>query len=196
MCILPLQGLQANLSEWSRWKVDLRNHTLRISCTFSKSEKRSSSTLALNKSGEGYKKSMFRTSSDGLLETPLQHHYRSLLLQSKNHSCIRYLVRTLPQCSRSVIGLGASTNSYFRHLLSYLADFFDLSTDTSRMISRFLHPWFAKNHLDIEPLQERLNILEPRVGDDPTTWSLQNYCSTNMSYRGLTNKRYYFKNIN
>ena len=56
-------------------------HSLSRSCTkYLKSEKRSSSTLALNKSGEGYEKSMFRTSSDGLLETPLQQHYRSLLL--------------------------------------------------------------------------------------------------------------------
>ena len=48
---------------------------------FLRVKKRSSSTLALNKSGEGYEKSMFRSSSDGLLETPLQHHHRSLLLQ-------------------------------------------------------------------------------------------------------------------
>ena len=54
-------------------------------------KKRSSSTLALNKSGEGYKKSMFRTSSDGLLETPLQQHYRSLLLHKIYWSYLRIL---------------------------------------------------------------------------------------------------------
>lgn len=72
-------------SEYFQYGADERliyATTLLAYCALSlRAKKRSSSTLALNKSGEGCKKSMFRTSSDGLLETPLHQHHRSLSMQ-------------------------------------------------------------------------------------------------------------------
>ena len=164
MGVLTSSGTPSYSSRYGADERLIYATTLLADCArFSKSEKRSSSTLTLNKSGEGYKKSMFRTLSDGLLKTPLQQHHRSLLLQSKIILVFDIWFELFLSVRVTLLGLGASTNSYFRHLLSYLADFFDLSTDTSRMSAGSSIQGLLRTHLNIEPLQERLNILELEI---------------------------------